>query len=157
MAETWLVAYDNSPCAAAALLRAANDASSHEAQLVVLHVVNELPPVAGYDWFGPGGSMIGWSEMNKDLLEGARAELERTVEALKVTHPAIEASALVRVGSAPNQILDVAAELSVDRIFIGTHGRGGLEALLFGSVAERVLRLAEAPVLVVKAPSPAAA
>ncbi len=55
------------------------------------------------------------------------------------------------VDSAPvNAIVDTARGRSVDLIVMGTHGRGGESRMLLGSVAERVLREAECPVLTVR-------
>jgi nucleotide-binding universal stress UspA family protein len=54
------------------------------------------------------------------------------------------------IGYAPSVILDHEEENDVDLIVIATHGRTGLERLLLGSVAERIVRRASAPVFVVK-------
>jgi Universal stress protein UspA and related nucleotide-binding proteins len=54
------------------------------------------------------------------------------------------------VGYAPMTILDYAEENGVDLIVIATHGRSGLDRVLLGSVAERVLRQSPLPVFVVK-------
>ncbi|GIW70678.1 MAG: universal stress protein [Planctomycetota bacterium] len=58
-----------------------------------------------------------------------------------------------RRGPAARTIVQGAAELGADLIVIGTHGRSGLSRLVFGSVAEKVLRLAPVPVLTVQ-PAP---
>ena len=50
-------------------------------------------------------------------------------------------------------VVELAKKKQVDLIVMGTHGRRGLTHLLLGSVAERVLRLAEPPVLTVRAPA----
>jgi nucleotide-binding universal stress UspA family protein len=52
-------------------------------------------------------------------------------------------------------ILETLDKLGCDLIVMGTHGRSWLKHLLFGSVAEEVVRLARCPVMVVKAPTPA--
>src|SRR5215468_7446901 len=52
-------------------------------------------------------------------------------------------------------ILGMLDKLGCDLIVMGTHGRSWLKHLLFGSVAEEVVRLARCPVMVVKAPAPA--
>ncbi|PYM96145.1 MAG: hypothetical protein DME04_02535 [Candidatus Rokuibacteriota bacterium] len=57
----------------------------------------------------------------------------------------------VRTGQAPEQILDAARENDADLIAMTTHGRTGLRRLLFGSVAEAVLRTAHVPVFVLRA------
>ncbi|MCJ7499970.1 universal stress protein [bacterium] len=56
----------------------------------------------------------------------------------------------IRKGKPPEEILQIAEELDVDMIVIGSHGRTGLERAIFGSVAEKVTRLAQVPVLVIK-------
>lgn len=54
----------------------------------------------------------------------------------------------VRVGTAPETILDQARSWDADLIVMGTHGRTGLALFLNGSVAERVVRHARRPVLI---------
>jgi nucleotide-binding universal stress UspA family protein len=63
---------------------------------------------------------------------------------------------IIRAGSAGEEISKVARELGCDLIVMPTHGREGVSRLLLGSVAERVLRLAHCPVLVIRGPSQAA-
>jgi nucleotide-binding universal stress UspA family protein len=60
-------------------------------------------------------------------------------------------------GNPAEEIIRYAAENRTDLIVMGTHGRSGLERLLMGSVAEKVLRRALCSVLVVKMPKPVAA
>lgn len=59
-------------------------------------------------------------------------------------------STQAEVGLAAQEIARAATTLGVDMIVIGTHGRGALGGLLLGSVAQRVVHLATAPVLLVK-------
>ncbi len=56
----------------------------------------------------------------------------------------------VRIGNADEHIVQLANDLGATMIIIGSHGRRGLRRLLVGSIAERVVRLALCPVLVVK-------
>jgi nucleotide-binding universal stress UspA family protein len=56
----------------------------------------------------------------------------------------------VRFGEAVAEILAGAREVGADLIAMTTHGRGGLGRLLFGSVAEAVLRQAETPVFLMR-------
>ncbi len=56
----------------------------------------------------------------------------------------------IRDGKPHEEILKAAEELGVDMIIIGSHGRHGLERAIFGSVAERVVKNAPMPVLVIK-------
>jgi nucleotide-binding universal stress UspA family protein len=57
----------------------------------------------------------------------------------------------VRSGEAPQEIITSARELKADVIAMTTHGRTGLKRLLFGSVAEAVLRMADVPVFMLRA------
>ena len=62
----------------------------------------------------------------------------------------ITARRVLRAGTAYEQIVGAAQDEKADMIVIGTHGRSGLNRLLLGSVAERVVRLAPCPVLTVR-------
>ena len=62
----------------------------------------------------------------------------------------IKPKVIVREGEAAHEILDVAAEEGVDAIIIATHGRTGLAKIVFGSVAQRVVRRAQCPVLTIR-------
>jgi nucleotide-binding universal stress UspA family protein len=53
-------------------------------------------------------------------------------------------------GPADQEIVDRAKALKVDLIMMTTHGRGGLGRILFGSVADKVLRHASCPVLIIR-------
>ncbi|HET9620815.1 MAG TPA: universal stress protein [Kofleriaceae bacterium] len=55
-----------------------------------------------------------------------------------------------RIGKPADEILQLAREIGADLILVGTHGRTGLAQLVLGSVAERVVREAECPVLVAR-------
>jgi len=56
----------------------------------------------------------------------------------------------LRTGTPYREIIDAAEQLKADLIVMGTHGRGGLARLVIGSTAERVVRHAPCPVLVVR-------
>jgi hypothetical protein len=71
---------------------------------------------------------------------------------VRVTHEVIVAD---RPGA--NPILEILDKLGCDLVVMGTHGRSWVKRLLFGSVAEEVVRRARCPVLVVKAPAHQAA
>jgi nucleotide-binding universal stress UspA family protein len=55
-----------------------------------------------------------------------------------------------RIGHPAKEILDVAYEVGADLMFIGSHGKTGVERFLLGSVSERVVREARCPVMVVR-------
>ena len=62
----------------------------------------------------------------------------------------LAAKALLRTGVPHEAIVEAAREEGADLVVIGTHGRGGVDRLLLGSVADRVIRLASCPVLAVR-------
>jgi nucleotide-binding universal stress UspA family protein len=73
---------------------------------------------------------------------------------IQPTDPAVHVEHEVIVADRPDasHILRILHERGCDLIVIGTHGRTGLRHLLFGSVTEDVVRRAQCPVMVVKAP-----
>jgi nucleotide-binding universal stress UspA family protein len=78
----------------------------------------------------------------------ARAYLRPIAEDLVAR--GVRARATVRRGPPPAEIVAEAQESGADLIAMTTHGRGGLGRLLFGSVAEAVLRQAEMPVFLMR-------
>lgn len=64
--------------------------------------------------------------------------------------PGIASSGKIVIGYAAEEILKIAAEEQVDLIVMGTLGRRGIDRMLFGSVAEKVVKGAEQPVLTIR-------
>ena len=62
----------------------------------------------------------------------------------------VETKAEVVVGYAAAEILEIAAKEEADLIVMGTHGRKGIDRILFGSVAERVVKNSHLPVLTIR-------
>ena len=60
-------------------------------------------------------------------------------------------SRIVEGDSVADSILNTADELAVDTIVMSTHGRGGLSRFVFGSVADKVLKHAKVPLLLIRA------
>ncbi len=63
----------------------------------------------------------------------------------------VEVSSEVRFGNPPNEIISYAHDIQADLIAMCTHGRSGIARWTYGSVADRVLRVAECPILLVRA------
>ena len=89
--------------------------------------------------------------------EADQANLWDHFHSLQPADPKVRVEHEVIVADRPRagHILEMLDKLGCDLIVMGTHGRTGLKHLLFGSVAEEVVRLARCPVMVVKAPAPA--
>ena len=62
----------------------------------------------------------------------------------------VDTKAEVVVGYAAEEILEIAAKEDADMIVMGTHGRKGIDRILFGSVAERVVKNSHIPVLTIR-------
>jgi len=138
-----LVPVDFSAHSDRAVCVAASMAGRYEASLDIVHVYEPLAyPL-------PDGYVM----LTREQLDALFAEFDRKLRLAKQTALAVGASKVdtyVRQGLAASEICDFARDGAYDLIVMGTHGRRGLEHLLLGSVAERVLRMAPCPVLTVK-------
>jgi universal stress protein A len=144
MFQRILCATDFSDTAEAAWEIACDLARTHRADLVLVHAFTELPV---YPEVAVAGVQRVWEEQRLWVQQA----LDQRVGAARAR--GVEARALFATGPAPETIVDTATEERADLIVIGTHGRTGLTRLVIGSVAERVVRIAPCPVLIVK-PSP---
>jgi universal stress protein A len=144
MFQRILCATDFSDTAEAAWEVACDLARTHRADLVLLHVFAELstyPEVAVASVQRVWGEQRLWVQQALDQRVGA------------ANAHGLTARPVLTTGVAPESIVDTAREEGADLIVIGTHGRTGLTRLVIGSVAERVVRMAPCPVLVVKPPA----
>ena len=95
-----------------------------------------------------GDSMLGspsFEPLLEEQVEKARVFVGNYVEDFSETWPNIAGS--VRRGEVVEEIVSCAAEENADLVIIGTHGTKGLEKILLGSVAERVVQRAHCPTL----------
>lgn len=83
-----------------------------------------------------------------ELREKGAQELEALIE--KEIAGQVEATCAVRTGNPHHEILSEAEEKEVDLIVVATHGHSGVEHMLFGSTADRIVRHAHCPVLTVR-------
>jgi nucleotide-binding universal stress UspA family protein len=133
-----LVGTDFSAESSRALGIAAGIARGLDAEIVLLHV-HEPPDAAPL----PAGAA--------ERREQARVEMDRSRRSLESGE--IRVRALLRPGDPATEILRVALSQSAGLIVIGTHGVSAAHPLLLGSVADRVVRYASLPVLVVPDPA----
>ena len=89
-----------------------------------------------------------WEGVGSMLREDGEVALERVEELAENAGVPVETH-LVE-GSPSREVVRFAEECDVDCIVMGTHGRGGIDRLLLGSVAERVVRAASVPVTTVR-------
>ncbi|MFO0824041.1 MAG: universal stress protein [Gemmataceae bacterium] len=83
---------------------------------------------------------------------GEKAHWQEQLEQVRPANPNIPVSHALLEGDPASEITHYAADAGVDVIVIGTHGRTGVDRLVMGSVAEKVMREAPCSVLVVKLP-----
>lgn len=144
-----LVPIDGSAASSIGLEHALGLAKDQQARLRVVHVVDErvlLPAM------GPYGAPANLGNVLDTMREEGKAALERAA-ALAATKSVKADTALVesRGRAVSDVILEEVKRSRADLIVMGTHGRRGFDRLLLGSDAERVLRDAPVPVLLVRA------
>jgi len=110
------------------------------ARLYMIHVIHDLIAVSGLHI-----PHISVDEIYKELAAVAKKELEEFGETERQDVKNVE-YAILR-GVPYEEILKFVDKNNIDMIVIGTHGRKGLDRVLFGSTAERVVRNASCPVL----------
>lgn len=127
-------------------LEAAGELAHHfGAELLLLHVVPvvpSLPPDPNFVFKVP--------EYELRLHADAELRLRQIRDAFVARN--LKVRTLVGHGAAAAEIIAVARHEAVDLIVIATHGSTGIEHLVFGSVAEKVVRHAECPVLTMRQP-----
>ena len=137
--ETILFAGDLSAQSACAFQFALGLARDYRARLKVVHVAT--PPL-----------LVTQQELQRALesTDGYRAELEALVRQTYAVDSSPSVEYLVLEGDPAVELLQAASDLQCTLIVMGTHGRSGLSRVMLGSVAERLIRKAECPVLTVK-------
>ena len=126
-------------------------AKSMNAKAILLHVISDAayytslnyPEIMGFDSFN--NLDIVHPEIIPQLKKAAQEYLNKSKEHLK--DETIET--LIRDGDFANCILDTAKEIKADVIVIGTHSRRGLDKILMGSVAEKVLHHSTVPLFII--------
>jgi nucleotide-binding universal stress UspA family protein len=147
-----LVGIDYSNHSKLALETAAGIARAADGELHVAHVITAsfgaYPSDASLSTtvYTPENDFVQWlakkGEDTKQRMPQFCGEVLKEMPVQTVGH--------VRVGRPDQQLVQLARELKADLLVVGTHGRTGLERMFLGSVAERVLRSAPCPVLVVR-------
>ena len=139
--RTILVPVDFSKRSRAALNYAITLARDYGGSLLVLHVLDQLS--------APGRLE---SARLRQLKSSSRSEAAEQLQALsrELVQTAVRTQSALRHGPATDVIVAFAAAKKADLIIMGSQGRTGLSPLLIGSVAERVVRHAFCPVLVVR-------
>ena len=152
MFERILVPLDGSKVGEAALEHVerliAKMAPSVKTEVVLFQVLTSL---THYVIAGEASVQVPYTDKEIDYItRKAKEYLSQTGECLKSKGVSIKTK--VVTGKADEEIVRASGELKADLIAMSTHGRSGLSRLTFGSITAKVLRAANVPVLVVRAP-----
>ncbi|MFO1298912.1 MAG: universal stress protein [Burkholderiaceae bacterium] len=146
MYDRILVPIDGSPTSARALAEAAGLARLCAATLRLLHVMDPLMHVTGYE-----RPEVFVREIEPALRKAAQDLLAKARDGVADERVKVETALVDSVGQRVSDIiLDQAAAWPADLIVIGTHGRRGVDRVLMGSDAEQVARRSPVPVLLVR-------
>ncbi len=122
-------------------------ARRYSARLYILHVIQ--PPSYPLGMYAEI-SFDAMDEFSRNMAEAAEKEMKQLRETEVGDFTDYET--LIITGTPFLEIIKTAREKEVDLIVLGTHGRTGLDHVLFGSTAEKVVRKAPCPVLSVRLP-----
>lgn len=140
--DTIVCAYDGSECALRAAEMAVDLCHKYGASLALIYVVEPYAPPVDL----PGVSFVDWIEpMRKagtQILVDAAEKLSEKLGTTPITE--------VRVGSPANEVVQYAEAHRAKMIVCGSRGLGTVKRLLLGSVADRIVHLAQVPVVVVR-------
>lgn len=131
-------------------LRAAVEmAQELKAELCLVHVVPVVPVVeTTTSMMGADAASFNVQEYTKMLADTSKKQLDDLIK--NEVPDKIAKKGILKNGKAEDQILAAVEEENADMIVLSTHGHTGLSRLLMGSVAEKVIRHATVPVLVIR-------
>lgn len=116
---------------------------SFDAELHLIYVARAFEPYHGY----PHNPMP-LEIAEKEIVEGSTGSLQSFADEFLGNLRMVKIH--VAVGHTAREIINYIEQNRVDLVVMGTHGRRGLDKILFGSVAQRVVQSSTAPVLTVK-------
>jgi nucleotide-binding universal stress UspA family protein len=146
-----LIALDYGPSAQKVAETGYELAKSMNARTILLHVISDAahyssvnyPGIMGFDSFN--NLDLYQPEVIIELKKAAKEYLDNTKKHLE--DETIET--VLKEGDFGNSILETANELSADIIVMGTHSRRGLDKILMGSVAEKVMHHSSIPLFII--------
>lgn len=121
-------------------------ATRFDSELTIMHVINEPVDLRGF--YVPH---ISFEQLEKEIEEGATKMMETFCK--KKLGSFTNYRTVIVSGVPYEEITRKADEIVASLIILGTHGRTGLDHILFGSTAERVVRSAACPVMTIKLPA----
>jgi nucleotide-binding universal stress UspA family protein len=154
MFDTIIVPLDGSELAETVLEPAAELARKFEGRLVLLQAVESLaqrqiqPPAM---MESPAAAAANF-ELIERAVKAERAAAEQYLTGIRerLRGEGLSVDAMIAEGDAADSILRLAEEQNASLIAMSTHGRGGLGRLVFGSVADAVMRRSHVPILLLR-------
>jgi universal stress protein A len=133
-------------------LQTADELASHfSAELLLIHVVSPVPVYQTPITPTASSSSAGFVDSYQQELEVYARKLLEQIAQERLTE-GTESRTRVCLGDAANEIVETATDEDADLIVIATHGLTGWRRFMFGSVAEKVVRVAQCPVLTIREP-----
>lgn len=142
-----LCATDLSETSVPAVEMAAEIARAVGARLTLAHVIEPITMPPGLEAYALEGMPPDWEQR---VDQGRRQAVDERLAKLRARCGDIPVTTQVFYGPLPGILTDAVQDLQADLLVVGTHGRKGVAHLLLGSVAEKLLRIAPCPVLVVR-------
>ncbi len=118
-------------------------AQKFAAKLTVLFVAQSFFETNS-DFFVPH---VPIAELEQDIFESSKKKMALFIE--ESMDASVSQNSVVLLGDVAQEILNYVEEKKIDMIIMGTHGYKGLDKLLFGSVAEKVVKMSPCPVLTI--------
>jgi len=140
-----LVPIDFSDYSKNALKYAAQFAHQFKAKMFLVYVVEPMIYPADFSM-----GQVAIPSTDIDLQKRGDEELNNLAKSL--IDPSVEVEIIIKTGKPFVEINETAVEKDIDLIIMATHGHTGVEHLLFGSTAEKVVRKAPCPVLTLREP-----
>lgn len=141
--KTILFAADFSESSDYAFQYAHSLAKQFNARLLVVHIINEPVDLRGF--YVPH---ISFEKLEEEIEEGAQKMMEKFCRTHIRDYDNFES--FILPGIPYEEIIKKAEEESADLIIMGTHGRAGIDHVLFGSTAEKVVRKSPIPVMTIR-------
>ena len=144
-----LVAIDSSSTSDRAFLEAIKLAKDQQATLRIVYAVDEANINTSPEFVNPTELVDAWAESGHAILD--KAKNQALAAGVQAETQLIE-SEIIKLGvGIADAIVAEAKAWPADLLVIGTHGRTGLSHLLFGSVAEGIVRICPVPILLIRA------
>ncbi len=139
-----LVPIDFSDYSKNALKYAVNFAKKFDAKIYLIYVIEPVIYPADFSM-----GQVALPSVDTEMNSRAKEELDMLAKR-EITD--LEIATLIKTGKPFVEIVETAFEEDIDLIIIATHGHTGIEHVLFGSTAEKVVRKAPCPVLTIREP-----